>query len=487
MTDRSHDFERLTSAAGIPLATDDTSKTAGPRGPLLMEDYALFQKMAHFNRERIPERVVHAVGAGAYGTFTVTKNIARWTKAAIFSQVGKVTELFVRFSTVAKSKGGPDINRDVRGFAVKFYTEEGNWDLVGNNTPVFFVRDPYKFMDFIRSQKEHPRRHWRQDAMWWDFWSRRPESLHQVLILMSDRGIPKGFRHMNGYGSHTFSLINAENERVWVKFHLKTQQGIDYVPQAESDHLCGIEPSYSTKDLYAAIATGDYPRWTLYVQIMSEEEARAFPFNPFDLTKVWPHGDFPLHEVGVVELNRNPQNYFADVEQAAFSPGNVVPGISWSPDKMLQARIVSYADAHRYRLGVNHEALPVNRPKVRVNSYDRDGAMRFDGNDGGRVNYAPSREDHPMADPTVEPPPLPLDGTAGRHAQTADDHYEQPRALYRLMPEDEKRRLVTNIIGTLGQAPDDVIERQLELFRKVDPDLRNRISTGMQEMAHVAE
>jgi len=378
--------KRLTNLSGIPVASNDTSKTAGERGPLLFEDYQLFEKMAHFNRERIPERVVHAVGAGAFGTFTVTQDITRWTKAKLFSEVGKTTPLFTRFSTVAKSKGGPDIYRDLRGFAVKFYTEEGNWDMTGNNTPVFFVRDPYKFMDFIRSQKEHPKEHWRQDAMWWDFWAHSPESLHQVTILMSDRGVPKGFRKMNGYGSHTYSFINAKDERVWCKLHFKTEQGNDFFTEEESQRMAGVDPDYSTKDLYSAIARGDYPKWRLYVQIMTDEEAAEHEWNPFDLTKVWPHGDFPLHEVGVMELNENPENYFATVEQAAFSPGNMVPGISWSPDKMLQARILSYADTHRYRLGVNYELLPVNRPRVEVASYARDGFMRFDDNGGGSVN-----------------------------------------------------------------------------------------------------
>ena len=471
---------KLTNASGIPVATDDTSKTAGPRGPVLMEDYQLFQKMAHFNRERIPERVVHAVGAGAYGKFRVTNDLSDLTSAKLFAKNGNECGVFARFSTVAKSKGGPDINRDVRGFALKFYTEEGNWDMVGNNTPVFFVRDPYRFMDFIRSQKEHPQQHWRQDAMWWDFWSHTPESLHQVMILMSDRGVPKGFRHMNGYGSHAYSFHDAKGNRVWTKFHFKTEQGIDFLTEDESVRMCGVEPAFSTKDLYAAIEDGNLPRWKMYVQIMTEEEANHFRFNPFDLTKVWPHRDFPLREVGVLELDRNPDNYFQDVEQSAFSPGNVVPGISWSPDKMLQARIISYADTHRYRLGVNYEQIPVNQPRCPFHSTNRDGFMRVDGNKGGQLNYRPNRNGGPRPDPETKEPPMPVEGTADRHRQDADDHYEQPGHLYRLQSEEAKQRLVSNIAGSLGQCEPDTRERQIGLFAKCDGDLGERLRNLMR-------
>jgi len=355
----------LTTAAGIPVGDNQNSLTAGPRGPLLVQDWQLFEKHAHFNRERIPERVVHAKGSAAYGTLTATKDISAYTKAAVFSKVGKKTECLVRFSTVAGERGAADAERDVRGFAMKFYTEEGNWDLVGNNTPVFFVRDPYKFPDFIRTQKRDPKSNLRNPTAMWDFWSLSPESLHQVTILFSDRGLPKSYRHMHGFGSHTYSFINAKGERYWVKFHFKSMQGIANVTDAEAARIVGGDRESHQRDLFDSIERGDYPKWRLSVQIMPETDAAKTPYNPFDLTKVWPHKDYPLVEVGVMELNRNPENYFAEVEQASFSPANVVPGISHSPDKMLQFRIFSYADAHRYRLGVNYESLPVNKALVR--------------------------------------------------------------------------------------------------------------------------
>jgi catalase len=381
---------QLTTSAGIAVGDNQNALTAGPRGPLLVQDWQLFEKHAHFNRERIPERVVHAKGSGAYGTFTVTQDVTRYTKAAIFSAVGKKTECFARFSTVAGERGAADAERDVRGFALKFYTEAGNWDLAGNNTPVFFVRDPYKFPDFIHTQKRDPATNLRCNTMQWDFWSLSPESLHQVTILFSDRGLPKSFRHMHGFGSHTYSFINAQNERCWVKFHFKTMQGIANLTDAESAQLIGRDRESHQRDLYQSIAKGDFPKWRVMVQVMPERDAEKTLYNPFDLTKVWPHGDYPLIEVGVMELNRNPENYFAEVEQSAFSPANVVPGISHSPDKMLQFRIFSYADAHRYRLGVNYESLPVNRPRCPVATYYRDGTLRFDDNSGGSVNYEPN-------------------------------------------------------------------------------------------------
>ncbi len=470
----------LTSAAGAPVENNDTSKTAGPRGPVLMEDFQLFEKMAHFNRERIAERVVHAGGAGAYGTFTVTHDITRYTRANLFSRLGQQTETFVRFSLVAQSKGGSDIYRDLRGFAIKFYTEEGNWDLAGNNTPVFFVRDPMKFMDFIRSQKEHPQQNWRHDESQWDFWSNSPESLHQVTWLMGDRGAPKGFRHMNGFGSHTFSLINAANQRVWVKFHLKTNQGIANLTNDEWKALQQEEIHWSTKDLFEAIERGDNPSWTLHIQVMTEAQAESFRWNPFDLTKVWPHGEFPLIEVGQLELNRNPDNYFAHVEQAAFTPGNVVPGISWSPDRMLQARIISYADTHRYRLGVNYELLPVNSPHAsKAVSYHRDGLMRSDDNGGAGVNYAPNSKGGPLPDESVQAPPYPVEGMAARYRQDAEDHYEQPRALYGLMDAAARKRLTDTIAGTLGNCVPTTQARQIALFSKVDPDLGRSIAQAI--------
>ncbi|MEM8807519.1 MAG: catalase [Cyanobacteria bacterium P01_G01_bin.38] len=470
----------LTNAAGNPIASNEVSRSAGKYGPLLLDDYALLEKMAHFNRERIPERVVHAVGSGAYGTFTVTDDITHLTKAKMFSAVGKETEMFVRFSTVAKSKGGSDIYRDLRGFAMKFYTEDGNWDLAGNNTPIFFMRDPMKFMDFIRSQKEHPQHNWRQDERWWDFWSQVPESLHQVLWLMGDRGAPMGWRHMNGYGSHTFSFINADNQRIWVKFHFKTDQGIKNFTEEQWMHLQGLEPRWATKDLYNAIDQGNYPSWTLKIQTMTDEQAKDFPWNPFDLTKIWPHADYPLQTVGRFELNRNPENYFAEVEQAAFSPGNVVPGISWSPDRMLQARIMSYADSHRYRLGVNYDTIPVNASHAaKANSPYRDGMMRVDGNHGSRNNFHPTHHEYPQADPQATAPPHPVEGLADRIELDENDHADQARMFYQMLSEEEKQRLVHNIAGSLGKCMEAIQKRQLKLFRDVDEDLANRVSMAL--------
>lgn len=461
----------LTTAAGIPVPDNQTSLTAGQRGPTLLQDHYLLEKLAHFNRERIPERVVHAKAAGAFGTFTVTQDITQYTKANIFSRIGKKTEMFGRFSTVAGEKGSADTVRDVRGFALKFYTEEGNWDLVGNNTPTFFIRDGIKFPDFIHTQKRDPQTNAKNDTMQWDFWSQVPESLHQVTILFSDRGIPRGIPYMNGYGSHTYSFINAKNERFWVKFHFKTQQGIQCIMQDEADRLAGCDPDYTTKQLFEMIKKGDYPKWMLYVQIMPEKEAETYRWNPFDLTKVWPHGDYPLIEAGVMELNRNPENYFAEVEQSAFSPANVVPGISFSPDKMLQARIFAYADAHRYRLGVNYESLPVNRPRCPVHNYQRDGAMRFDGNSGASVVYEPNSFGGPKEDPAFREPPLKINGNADWYEQKrgVDDDYIQPGNLYRLMTPDQQQRLFKNIAGSLGKVSKELQDKMIAHFAKADP------------------
>jgi catalase len=461
---------KLTTAAGIPVADNQNSLTAGRRGPLLVQDWQLFEKHAHFNRERIPERVVHAKGSGAYGALTITGDITRYTKAKIFSTVGRRTECFARFSTVAGERGAADAERDVRGFALKFYTEEGNWDLVGNNTPVFFVRDPYKFPDFIRTQKRDPRTNLRSATAMWDFWSLSPESLHQVTILFSDRGLPQSYRHMNGYGSHTYSFINAGNERFWVKFHFKTLQGIHCLTDDEAARIVGHDRESHQRDLFDSIQKGDFPRWRMMVQIMPEKDAEKTPYNPFDLTKVWPHGDYPMHEVGIMELNHNPENYFAEVEQAAFSPANVVPGISHSPDKMLQFRIFSYADAHRYRLGVNYESLPVNRPRVETSNYYRDGRMRFDGNSGGAVNYEPNSFGGPLEDPCFKEPPLQLTGDADRYNhREGNDDYTQAGNLYRLMPPDERQRLHEALAGAMAGVPREIVERQLSHFAKADP------------------
>ncbi len=461
---------QLTTAAGIPVGDNQNALTAGPRGPLLVQDWQLFEKHAHFNRERIPERVVHAKGSAAYGTFTVTKDISRYSKAAIFAKVGKQTEALLRFSTVAGEKGAADAERDVRGFALKFYTEEGNWDLVGNNTPVFFVRDPYKFSDFIHTQKRDPKTNLRSATAMWDFWSLSPESLHQVTILFSDRGLPKNYRQMHGFGSHTYSLINAKGERVWVKFHFKSQQGIANITDAESVQTIGADRESHQRDLVEAIERGEFPRWKVSIQVMTEAQAKQTPYNPFDLTKVWPHGDFPLIEIGVLELNRNPDNYFAEVEQASFSPANVVPGISHSPDKMLQFRIFSYADAHRHRLGVNYEALPVNKPRCPVHNYHRDGAMRFDGNEGGKVNYEPNSFNGPKEDHRFKEPPLPIEGAADRYDHRAgNDDYTQAGNLFRLLSQAERDRLMDAIAGAMTGVPEFIQQRQIGHFAKADP------------------
>lgn len=472
----------LTTAAGIPVCDNQSSLTAGDRGPTLLQDHHLLEKLAHFNRERIPERVVHAKAAGAHGTFIVTKDITRYTKARIFSEVGKKTDVFGRFSTVAGEKGSADTVRDVRGFALKFYTEEGNWDMVGNNTPVFFVRDAIKFPDFVHTQKREPQTNLRSEAMVWDFWSQVPESLHQITILFSDRGIPKGIPFMHGFGSHTYSFINASNERFWVKFHFKTQQGIQNMTPENAVRIAGEDSDYHTRQLFEAIERGDYPKWTFYVQVMPEAKAETYRWNPFDLTKVWPHGDYPLIEVGVLEMNRNPSNYFAEVEQSAFSPANVVPGISFSPCKMLQARIFAYADAQRYRLGVNFERLPINRPLATVaNTYQRDGFMRFDDNGGASVNYEPNSFGGPQADPTYNEPPLKISGDANRYEQKrgVDDDFIQPGNLFRLMPLDERKRLIENIVASLKKVPKDIQERMVPYFYKADKVYGEGVAKGL--------
>ncbi|MEJ2252325.1 MAG: catalase [Candidatus Lokiarchaeota archaeon] len=471
----------LTTSGGAPIEDNQNSITAGKRGPVLLQDVHLLEKLATFARERIPERVVHAKGAGAYGTFTVTHDITKYTKAKIFSEVGKKTELLTRFSTVAGERGSADTVRDVRGFAIKFYTEEGNWDLVGNNTPVFFVRDPLKFSDFIHTQKRMPHNNLRSQTMWWDFWSLVPESLHQVTILFSDRGIPYGYTHMNGYGSHTYSFLNAINERFWVKFHFKTLQGIKNFMQEEADRIAGTDPDWATRDLFEKIELEDYPKWELNIQIMPEEEAENYIWNPFDLTKVWPHGDYPLIKVGIMELNKNPHNYFTEIEQAAFDPSNRVPGISFSPDKMLQGRLFSYADAHRYRLGVNYQSLPVNRPKAaKVNTYHRDGFMRLDDNGGYSPNYEPNSFGGPKEDPKFKEPPLKISGDADRYGQPREDiDFIQPGNLYRLMSPEEQNRLIENLVNSLKVVPTFIQERMLKYFNKADKKWGKRVMEGL--------
>ncbi len=461
---------RLTTATGNPVADNQNSQSAGPRGPLLLQDYHLLEKMAHFNRERIPERVVHAKGSGAYGTFTVTQDISQYSKAKLFSEIGKQTEVLARFSTVAGERGAADGERDVRGFALKFYTEEGNWDMVGNNTPVFFVRDPLKFSDFIHTQKRDPKTNLRNTTAMWDFWSHSPESLHQVTILFSDRGLPRSYRHMNGYGSHTYSLINAQNERFWVKFHFKVVQGIETISDAESAKLIGEDRESAQRDLFNSIEAGDFPKWRFCIQVMPESDAEKTPYNPFDLTKVWPHGDYPLIEVGILELNRNPENYFAEMEQSAFEPSAIVPGIGHSPDKMLQARIFSYADAHRYRLGVNYTQIPVNQPRCPYHSYHRDGAMRSDGNGGGAVNYEPNSFGGPAQDPGVAEPPLKISGDADRYDhREGNDDFGQAGDLFRLLTADQQGRLMDALAGAMTGVPLEIQQRQIGHFAKADP------------------
>jgi catalase len=481
--------KRMTTTAGAPVADNQNSQTAGPRGPVLMQDYQLIEKLAHQNRERIPERVVHAKGWGGFGTLTVTNDISKYTRAKLFSEVGKTTELLMRFSTVAGEQGAADAERDVRGFAVKFYTEEGNWDLVGNNTPVFFIRDPLKFPDFIHTQKRHPKTNLRSSTAAWDFWSLSPESLHQVTILMSDRGLPVAPMYMNGYGSHTYSFWNDDGERFWVKFHFKTRQGHRHLTNAEAEEVVGKSRESYQEALYGTIERGEYPKWTLCVQVMPEAEAESTPYNPFDLTKVWPHGDYPLIEVGEVELNRNPDNYFAEIEQAAFSPSNIVPGIGHSPDKMLQARIFAYADAHRYRLGTHYKALPVNTPKCPVHHYHKDGPMRFFRNDTGNPDayYEPNSFDGPTEDPGVMEPPLRISGDAARYDhREGNDDFSQPRALFELFDGDQRRRLFSNIAEHMQGAPQEIVERQLALFDRVHPDYGRGVREALQAHRKVA-
>ena len=481
MSDKKCPF--MTTTGGNPIGDNQNSLTAGERGPLLIQDYQLLEKLAHQNRERIPERVVHAKGWGAYGTFTVTHDITQYTKAKIFSEIGKQTPLISRFSTVAGESGAADAERDVRGFSVKFYTEEGNWDMVGNNTPVFFIRDPYKFPDFVHTQKRHPKTHLRNSTAVWDYWSQSPEALHQITILMSDRGIPISPMHMNGYGSHTFSFINKDNERFWVKFHFKTQQGHKYYTNAEAAEVIGKSRESYQEALFYAIEKGNFPKWNLKVQIMPEEEAEKTSYNPFDLTKVWTHKEYPLIDVGVMELNRNPDNYFTDIEMAAYSPSNIVPGIGFSPDKVLQARLFSYADAHRYRLGTHYEALPVNAPKCPVHHYHKDGSMRFFQNDAGNPDlyYEPNSFGGPVQDDNYKEPPLKISGDADRYNhREGNDDYTQAGNLFRLFDEGQKSRLFTNTAESMEGVPQHIIDKALEHFDNVDPaygqGIRNALS-----------
>ncbi|MFO7882646.1 MAG: catalase [Kosmotogaceae bacterium] len=464
--------KKLTTAFGAPVVDNQNSMTAGPRGPMLLQDVWYLEKLAHFDREVIPERRMHAKGSGAFGTFTVTHDITKYTKAKLFSKVGKKTEMFVRFSTVAGERGAADAERDIRGFAMKYYTEEGNWDLVGNNTPVFFLRDPLKFPDLNHAIKRDPRTHMRSPTNNWDFWSSLPEALHQVTITMSDRGIPYSYRHMHGFGSHTFSMINADNERIWVKFHFVTQQGIKNLTDAEAEEIVSKDRESHQRDLYESIERGDFPSWKMYIQVMTLKEAEQMPYNPFDLTKVWYKKDFPLIEVGYFELNRNPENYFAEVEQAAFNPANIVPGIGFSPDKMLQGRLFSYGDAQRYRLGVNHNLIPVNAPRYPTNSYHRDGKMRVDDNAGSTLAYEPNSYGEWQEQPDYKEPPLEIKGAADHwdFREDDDDYYTQPGKLFGLMNKQQQEALFGNTARHMGDSPKEIKIRHIKHCFKADPD-----------------
>lgn len=454
--------------------------TAGKRGPALLQDFWFLEKMAHFDREVIPERRMHAKGSGAYGEFTVTHDITAYTKADIFSAIGKKTPLFVRFSTVAGERGAADAERDIRGFALKFYTQQGNWDLVGNNTPVFFLRDPMRFPDLNHAVKRDPKTNLRSADNNWDFWTLLPEALHQITINMTDRGIPKSYRHMHGFGSHTYSFINASNERFWVKFHYRTQQGIENLSDTEAANIIANDRESHQRDLFDNIAQGNFPSWKLFVQIMNEDQANAYHLNPFDLTKVWPHGDYPLIPVGTFELNRNPENYFAEVEQAAFNPANIVPGIGFSPDKMLQGRLFSYGDAQRYRLGVNNYQIPVNAAKCPFHAFHRDGAMRVDGNHGGTTSYEPNSFGQWQEQPGFKEPVLTLfgDAAAWDHRQD-EDYFSQPGNLFRLLADDKKRLLFANTAAAVGGAQRFIQLRHISNCHKADPDYGKGVADAL--------
>lgn len=483
--------KKLTTEVGAPVSDNRNSQTAGSRGPIMMQDTWLMEKLAHFDREVIPERRMHAKGSGAFGTFTTTHDVTRYTCAKLFSEIGKKTDLFVRFSTVAGERGAADAERDIRGFAIKFYTEEGNWDLVGNNTPVFFIRDPMQFPDLNHTVKRDPKTNLRSPQNNWDYWTMLPEALHQVTIVMSDRGIPASYRYMHGFGSHTYSLINGDGARVWVKFHLRTQQGIKNLTNEEAADIIAKDRESHQRDLFEAIERKDFPKWTLYFQIMTEEQALNYKENPFDITKTWSHKDFPLIEVGVMELNRNPENYFADVEQAAFAPTHLVPGIGFSPDKLLQGRLFSYGDAQRYRLGVNHDQIPVNQARCPVHSYHRDGMMRVDGNYGATKGYAPNGFGEWEEQPEYRHPALPVDGAVDHYSpyeDRTDDCFYQPGDLYRLMTEDKKQALISNTIADIMPVTDNVKYRHAAHCYLADKDYGTRLAEGLHlELKRVEE
>lgn len=473
--------KKLTNNAGAPVADNQNVMTAGKRGPMLMQDVWYLEKLAHFDREVIPERRMHAKGSGAFGTFTVTNDITKYTRAKLFSKVGKKTDVFVRFSTVAGERGAADAERDIRGFAMKFYTEEGNWDLVGNNTPVFFLKDPLKFPDLNHAVKRDPRTNLRSAKNNWDFWTLLPESLHQVTITMSERGIPLSYRHMNGYGSHTFSLINEKNKRIWVKFHLKTAQGIKCLTDAEAEAIVAKDRESHQRDLLESIDKGDFPKWNVKIQVMTDAQAKKSKFNPFDLTMVWPHKKYPLIDVGVMELNRNPENYFAEVEQAAFNPANIVPGIGFSPDKMLQGRLFSYGDAQRYRLGVNHHLIPVNKSKCPFHNFHRDGQMRVDDNHGATLGYEPNSYNEWQEQPDFKEPPLELDGAAAHWDHREDeDYYGQAGDLFRLMNKDQQKALFENTGRAMGDAPKKIKVRHISNCLKADKNYGEGVADALK-------
>ncbi len=474
--------ERLTTTQGTPVDSDLSSITAGPHGPTLLQDIHLVDKLAHFDRERIPERVVHAKGAGAHGYFEATHDITMYTRAKFLSKIGKRTDVFARFSTVGGEKGSADSERDPRGFAVKFYTEEGIYDFVGNNTPVFFIRDAMKFPDFIHTQKRNPATNLKDRDMFWDFLSLTPESIHQVTVLFSDRGTPFNYRHINGYSGHSYMWYNEKGEYWWIKIHFKTDQKIKNLTREEAAKLVGSDPDHATHDLYSSIKAGDHPSWTVYVQIMPPEDADKYRFDPFDITKVWPHGDYPLQPFGKMVLTRNPVNYFAETEQAAFSPGNFVPGIGPSPDKMLQGRLFSYHDTHLHRLGANYHLLPINASKSPVRSNERDGAMRSDANSGGAPNYWPNSFGGPAPDTSLALPQVDIAGIAARHEyKLGDIDFVQAGELYRkVMTDNDRTHLIGNIVAHLSGAQKRIQLRQTALFYKVDSDYGGRIAAGLE-------
>lgn len=482
MDKKDNDERKLTTSAGVPVADNTNSTTVGSRGPMTMQNPWFIEKLGHFDREVIPERRMHAKGSGAFGTFTVTNDITQYTKAKVFEKVGKETDIFVRFSTVAGERGAADAERDIRGFATKFYTEEGNWDLVGNNTPVFFLRDPLRFPDLNHAVKRDPKTNMRSPQNNWDFWSMLPEALHQVTITMSDRGLPKSYRHMHGFGSHTYSMINAENERHWVKFHWRCMQAIECISDAEAASIVAKDRESFQRDLFDSIDEGQYPRWQLEIQIMTEEQANNHRENPFDITKVWSQKEFMRIPVGILELNRNPENYFAEVEQAAFNPANIVPGVGFSPDKLLQGRLFSYGDAQRYRLGVNHQQIPVNAPKCPYHAYHRDGQMRVDGNYGAAKSYQPNSYDEWKEQPDMKEPPLEVQGAMDSYEpkdDQSDDCFYQPGNLYRLMTQEKRDLLIENTARNMQGTTSNIRERHAAHCYLADSEYGTRIAEGV--------